>query len=184
MAKLRKRQESGRAGRGDLATYGLTTASNGAVVPISTTPVPDDFVAPGPGERHSSSYVTPEPGPYKFPKSTLPIAGGDTGTIKKDEESGGTVISGGTGAKGSLGASTDPLDIPGGRQPSAVDQLAAHRARMLRGQFDLSMMTPGLLSTLMARQRNRRRGYSGTIRTGGLGLDDEPFGGPATLLGD
>ena len=58
---------------------------------------------------------------------------------------------------------------------------ASRQERRDAGQTDISMMTPMLLDTLMQRQRNRRRGYAGTI-LGGFGLEDEESRRP-TLLG-
>lgn len=63
-----------------------------------------------------------------------------------------------------------------------IMDMRAHR-RNAANQSDTGLMSPQLLSVVMARQTRRRSGFASTIMTSGLGLD--PVRGQRkTLLGD
>lgn len=73
--------------------------------------------------------------------------------------------------------------FPGDPGPGVIDPYEDFRDDLaMGGQLDLNMMTPSILMTVMRRQQRRRKGYSGTVLTSGLGVT-ETAGGRKTILG-
>lgn len=71
-----------------------------------------------------------------------------------------------------------PGNLPSGythwQDMMSTEEQAARRQRSLGlGQIDFGLGSPLLMSAIIDQQRNRRRGYAGTLLTGGLGLDEE-----------
>ena len=88
------------------------------------------------------------------------------------------------GYRDSPGVLSDVPDgfTPYGERLSAEEQAKRRQKRLNRGQLDYSIDSPLLMVVMLERQCNRRRGFAGTLLTGGLGLDEES-GRRKTLLG-